>query len=298
MSRKLLIEPIYDSLNSTDKSVKLNADVGPLVRFDIFNRYGKGELRLETHLVGVEASGTYDPKSKDIVFSVERVAVQPFVVNNFAARRFRGTEFDCLENRQHADNSQSSMPVISSEVMDVFESVFQPTIRVIDRLISRARLYRSHPVNEILREWESVETVLVSVLGLPLGSEGEIQTTHALCIGGKLGALRVGDCVPNQSIQSRSELIRELTEFERKLIVSDSSDGLRAEIDQEFPPPGMFIVTNDGSRSFSLKQGSPFRLENLSVQARSLQPAPTIYEPQTHRRKHTKIGQPSILLPK
>jgi hypothetical protein len=170
------------------------------------------------------------------------------------------------------------MPIESSQVVDVLKGVLQPTIRVVDRFVSRARLYRPHPIDEILREWEVVESVLISVFGLPFRSEGKLQTTQALCIGGRLGTLRIGDCIPYQSIESGSELVRELAEFEGKLIDSNTLDGLGTQLDSEFPPPGIFIVTNEGSLSFSLKQGSKFRLEDLSMQARSLKPAPTVFE--------------------
>ncbi len=274
MSGELLIESVDYPTNCHDESIKLNF---PTVEFDIFRKYCEGEVRLEINLVRMQSSEADDFYSGNFIFSVERVAVQPLATHDLPARGFRSSECELLDERHHADNPQPPMSVVSSQVMDIFKGVLKPTIRVVNRFISRARLYRFQPVYEILREWESVETILI-VLDLPLGRKGELQTSEAFCIGGRLGSLLVGDCIPYQAIESRSKLVSELSESEGKLVGSDSCDGSSTELEPHDPPPGTFIITDYGSRSFSLKQGVEFMLEGLPVKARSLKPAPTVFE--------------------
>jgi hypothetical protein len=164
--------------------------------------------------------------------------------------------------------------------MDVFQGVLQTTIRMSDRFFSRARLYRLHPVYEVLREWKSVETVLIDVSGLPCGGQGELQTTQVFCVGGRLGTLHNGYSFPDQTIECRTELIRKLAECERQLIGLDSANAFGTEIHAKCPPPGMFIITDDGNSSFSLERGAPFHLEISPMVARSIKPVPTVFEPQ------------------
>lgn len=254
MSRELRIEPINDVFNCTHESIELNADVCPPVRFNIFRRYAKGELRLDVHLVREKLSGTNNFDPDNLIFSVERVAVQPFMSDSPTARGFGCEDVDPLIERQHTYNPQPPMTVKPGQVMDVLQGVLQPTIRVVARFISRSRLYRLHPVNELLREWKPVETVLVDVRGFPCWGQGELQPVQALCVGGKLGTLREGYCLPDQSIESSTELVRKLTEYERKLIGLKTGDPLGSEIESECPPPGMFIVGSDGTLSFSPKR--------------------------------------------
>ena len=277
MSNEVCLETINNPIYRMNKSNDLNLDGFFVVPFNVLDRYLKSSVALEKQLVWNQASRGDNLYSQEVMLAVEKIAFQPFMSDDLTARRESSYATQSVA-RYDADNSKSAVSIEPSQVVDVFQSVVQATIRVTDRFVSRARLYRSHPVNELLREWESVETIVLDIIGLPCGREGKIQTTRALCVGGNLGTLRVGDCIPNQSIQSRSELICKLTEYERESIRSDSFDRFGRELDGQDMPPGVFFLTNYGSRAFLVQDGSPFSIECLTMNVRSINPVLAIFE--------------------
>jgi hypothetical protein len=203
----------------------------PVVKLDVFNRYLEFEARLDTQMIWDEASGANDLKSHKVVLTAEKVAVQPLMRNDAPTGRI-GLHFNGGSRGDNSNDSQSSISVKPGQVVNVFQGVFQPTIRVVDRFVSRARLYRPHPINEVLREWEFVECTLVEVADV---TDRKLQ---AVCIGGRLGSLRIGDCIPNKTVQSRAELINYLADFERDLVGLDFSNAVGGELSGQDIPPG------------------------------------------------------------
>lgn len=281
---ELFIESVDDTLHGSYEPTQAIADTLPLVIFDTLNKYSKGELRFDVYPVWKHSSRPHNFDSDDVIFSVERVTSKPLTLNDVPTGGSRAGKRKVTCERRHAYNTQPTVPIHPGQVVDVLKCVLQPTIRVVARFISRARLYRPHPINELLGEWESVETTVLDISGLPLAREGEFQTTQALCIGGRLASLDVGDRIPYQAVKSRSELISELSKFEAELVGFYPSDTFGTKNDPLRPPPGTFIVVSDGSSCFSLKEGVPFAQKGYTVHPRSLNPAPAVFKTRGHSR--------------
>ena len=278
MSRELCVEPINDVVHRLDKPSKLRPHVLPAAHFDILHRYIEGSLRLDVDLICSKPSGTHDFESGEFLLTAEKVVREPLHSDDFTPwgkRNWSNRQF----LRRSGYDSQPSMSVEASEVVNILQSDFEAHIRVASRFVSRVRLYRFQPINELLREWELVQSALLEV---PIFSVESRELQSVCCTGGRLGTLDVGDRIPHQSIESRAELVSKLTEFEREGVAVGPLLSFGSEGGVDDPPPGTFLLTEFGSRGFDAHNGVPFVCKGSGVGCRSLRPIPAVFEPRSH----------------
>ena len=177
-------------------------------------------------------------------------------------------------SRVGPDDPQSPMPVQPGEVMHVFEGISESSIRVVQRFLGRARLYRLKPNFELVRKWERQECTVLEIPNVAV-EDGKLKS---ICIGGRLGSLREGNCIPNQSVKCRSQLIGVLAEYEWQGRIPNAVTDRIISCDACDIPHAVLIVSNDGVKAALSKQ-IPFSLECGDVVCRSTEPAPTIFEP-------------------
>ena len=105
------------------------------------------------------------------------------------------------------------MPVLTGAIVNSLEDIFETGIRIVRSFASKVRLYPLQPKFKFPGEWSRVESCLLKARFID--TDGELQS---ICGGGWLGTLYEGDCLPDCSIQSSSQLIKELAKFERNIV--------------------------------------------------------------------------------
>ncbi len=165
--------------------------------------------------------------------------------------------------------------------MNIFESARESPIRVTQRFFGTVRLYRLEPNPEIIWEWKFVESTLLEI-PIPTVEDGKIET---ICVGWRLGSLRVGNGVPDQPIKSRSKLMSKLAEYEWQDGIGNPFLGGLAGSKACDIATAVFVISNDRPKGVIGKHCIPFTLECDEVVSRSLDPAPAIFKSSlTHAR--------------
>lgn len=278
-STKDFFELIDSDFYRLKEPLELNPQVLPIVKFDLFNRYLNGDIHVETYLVREDTGGGNELKTEKLILTAEKITAINQLVSAVPCGRIASschTKADLPGESGH--NAESSMPVVSSQIMDVFEGSVKATVRVSDRLHSRVRLYRREPVLELVREWEFVECALLEIRILPLENR-KFQSVYSICIGGRLGSLSESYCFPDEAIKSRTQLISHLSEFEREGIGSDLFEHAGSGFSSDDIPPAVFVISSDGGKAVLLKESFPLRIESFGVVFRSIKPAPAVFEP-------------------
>ena len=182
------------------------------------------------------------------------------------------------------------MPVKPGQVVDVFQGLLEASIQITDRFFDRARLDSFHPIRQFCREWILMEgaTLKISILSI------ENRELQAICIVGGLGSLREGDCIPNQPIQARAQLVSDLAEYKGKIIAFDSLHSGGVEVGRYGIPTGFFILASERSRTFVVKEGMPFGQELLVVNVSPIKSTPAVFEPTFHAGEFTDFAQPGV----
>lgn len=182
---------------------------------------------------------------------------------------------------------QSPMPILTRTIMNSSENNFEAGIRIICRFFSKVWLYRLQPTFKLIWEWSRVESCFLKARFI--GTDGEFQS---ICVGGRLGALHHGHTLPDCSIESSSQLVKELSKFERDVILES---GGWHHTDDRCP----LIFPLDNRRiSTLLKKSCPFICHGLSVQSGPLDTLPAIRESlRRHAAHHIKYGQSTKLFP-
>jgi len=276
-TRELILESSNDVLDGRAQVPHSLPSGHVLVGRQVFKKYLELSCRFDAYLSGLFPADTLNLEPQKFVLIAENVTGQTLPSNRLEAFGRVKNEVGVEFGREPGDDSQPPVPVQSSEVMHVFEGTGETTIRVAQRFFSRVRLYRFKPNFEIVREWEFQESTVLEYPNLSI-EDGKLQT---ICIGGRLGSLREGDCIPNQPIKARSQLISKLAEYEwQGRFPNRVSHGVVSSETSDIPP-AVFVISNDGAKAI-LSNPVPFRLECGEVVCRSLKPAPTIFEPLGH----------------
>ncbi len=204
-------------------------------------------------------------ESQEFAFTFQKVASDTFSRRDISRRPRIESPLHFRGNCGHY--SESTVPIHSGEIMKNLESGSQSSIRVVERFFSTIRLYRRKPVFQVLREFMFVDSRLIEISFF--GTDRKVQ---AIYVGGRLGSLSDGDCLPDGPIQARAELIKKLTDFEREVVI-------RRDIDKEGsdPCPIIFLLYID-SLSFLWKRGSPFSCQRFAMHFGPLDTLPAILE--------------------
>jgi len=236
--------------------LQLLSGVLPIKRLNVFEKYLEGKLRLESRLFGMNPFTGFDSVPQELILTAQKVTgVDSFSGNDFAWWNGVNPEFQSGGNGRN--DTQPSVPVESSQVMNVPQASAHASIRIAGRFYSRIGLYALQPNLKLIREWELEKSAILEVSGLPV-KNGKLQS---VCIGGRLGSLSESDCIPNQSIESRTKLISVLAQFERQFVISDALDNRFGKRNSSDVPPAVFVVSSDRSEAVICKNSAQFSIE-------------------------------------
>ncbi len=269
---KFLFEPNDDVPDSLPEPLEFVSDPSQVIHFDILENYLQGNVRFESRVCWYVSVGGARSKPEIFIMAVEKVKrLNDLVVCNPTGRFRNYLEINCVNS--NGNEPQSSVSIKPGEIVNRLESIPKPAIRVALRFFSRVRLYRLNPIPQLAGEWKFVESALLEI-SIPSIHDRELQT---VCIGGRLGSLSKGDCIPNQTIESRTKLISVLAEFERQggLFGGTERSARRNACDE---PPAVMVISSDGGKA-TFSKGSPFFCDNAGMVYRSIQPSPAIFEP-------------------
>jgi hypothetical protein len=282
-SRDKFLEFFDNHIDGLDEPLELNPHILPVVRFDVFSKYLKADVRVETNMVGDPSRSSIDLEPNEFIFTAEKVtAIDNLIVGDLASGII-GTQMKVDHCGSSSDNTQSSVPIMTSQVVDIFESSFQPSIRVTDRFFSRVRLYRFEPLPKLVREWKVVKCTVLEIPILSVENR-KFQSVHTICIAGRLGSANDGYRFPNETIQSRTQLIGHLSKFEREGVAPNSFNSMDRRVDSGDEPPALLVIASDGGKGVFIKEGFPLRIESMGVIFRSINPAPAVFESRLHER--------------
>jgi hypothetical protein len=128
VSHKLCLKPIDGSINGLQESFELEDERLSVVKFNIFDRYIEGGLRIESHLVGRETASAFDFQPSEFVLTAEKITGDLLVRNDDTPWR-RGRNSRRHRYGDCGNESKPPMTVKPCEVVDVFERRLKPTIR-------------------------------------------------------------------------------------------------------------------------------------------------------------------------
>jgi hypothetical protein len=257
MSQELLFKFHDDVPDGMQEHLQLFSGIKTVKRLNVFEQYLEGKVRLESRLFGVYSPIGFDLEPQEFILTAQKVTgVNSFSGNNSAWWNGGNPEFQSGGNSRN--DTQSSVPIESSQVMNTLQTGTQTSFRIVDRFHSRVGLYGLKPIRKLLREWVFEETTLLEICGVPI-KDGKL---HSICVGGRLGSfLLEGDCIPNQPIESRTKLISVLAQFEREFVLSDALNDAIGKRNSSDVPPAVFVISADGGNAVIAKNSTQFRIE-------------------------------------
>ena len=179
---------------------------------------GGGEFKGEVALCVKfrDRRGIADTKCCEYELFIERVWPEDALMSKVGRSwpNFYVNQFALVKGAYYSNNWQMSMPIELCAVVDDCDGIADRSlIRCAERFVCIARLYRLQPERQFVRQWNFVECSIFEVSFFR-----EDRKIKVFCVGGVLGSAEVGVCLPNEAIQGRAELIKELAEYELRFM--------------------------------------------------------------------------------
>src|SRR5215472_1038885 len=198
---------VGDEGSHIDQAFKLTTELLTSEPRHLCDGYAQGEFSLEADL-GISPILFADTEFEELRFTFQKIGGQ---VSDLCVRN-GGIKVHLEDSRRSAQNVQSSVPILTSTVMQELQSstIFD-NVRIV-RGWSVIRLYGTQPVFQLLREWTLPDFAIFEF------SSGLVDgKLKAILVGGSTSPQELC-CNPNQPIEGSAELIEELAQLKGEVI--------------------------------------------------------------------------------
>lgn len=208
LPRECLFEGFDDETGDVDEPMKVLAQSGTREARDLTNRYVEGHTALQVE-IGI---GTpFETKSEHFRLVFEKVNLVKLKEGELGWRQKR--EVTSKLTGESSDDMHLSVPVDSSQIVDVAEHVINAEQRCVYGFKSVVRLYRLYPSLQIIREWIGTESRAFEFFII-----SENRKVKTAFVGGRFGRGEVLSIGKRGVVETRTQLIEEFSKQERQFM--------------------------------------------------------------------------------